>query len=196
MEELLRRIPVSIIALCITVLTVLIVIAVIRGDTSIDIWGIKIAPRQVSEQRGLVSGLPVGSVIASYLSPQQMKETYGDEWILADGSEISTKTMLYQLTGKTRLPDLRGVFIRGLNVNRNDGKEDPDGQSRDVGDYQDDDFERHQHKIQTAGIWHRSFQGEGGSPRTAFEAGGSTGDTGGKETRSRNVALYYYIKIQ
>lgn len=200
MEELLKRIPVSIIAICIAVLTILISFAVIRGDTSIDIWGIKIDPRQVSrpasEHDGLVADLPVGTVIASYLAPQQMKENYGEHWVLANGGDVSTKTAFYAITGKTKVPDLRGMFIRGLNVDRNDGKQDPDGQNRVVGDYQADDLQKHNHSIATAGIWGRSFKGEGGSPKTAHEKSGDTGHTGGAETRSRNIALYYYIRIQ
>ena len=195
MEELIKKIPVSIIAICIAVLTGLISVAVIRGDSSIDIWGIKIDPKKTGKTNAAITNLPVGTIVASYLSPRQMKENYGDEWVLANGDEVSTKTAFYALTGKTKLPDLRGVFIRGLNVHRNDGKQDPDGQNRAAGDYQPDDFMKHNHSITTAGIWHRSFKGENGSPRTAHQGDGYTGDNGGKETRPGNVALYYYIKI-
>jgi len=118
MEELIKKIPVSIIAICIAALTVLVSVAVIRGDSSIDIWGIKIDPKGNGKSIGIVANVPVGTVVASYLSPQQMKESYGDEWILADGLEVSTTTGFYNLTGKTKLPDLRGVFIRGLNADR------------------------------------------------------------------------------
>ena len=196
MDELLKKIPVSIIAICIAVLTVLISYAVIRGNSSIDIWGIKIDPKQISEQTSMVTNFPVGTVIASYLSPQQMKENYADEWVLANGDDISTKAVFYTITGKTKLPDLRGMFIRGLNVNRNDKNQDPDGDNRVVGDYQDDEFQEHNHSIRTAGVWGRSFKGENGSPNTAYEKNGDTGIKGGKETRSKNIALYYYIKIR
>ncbi|MCJ8500295.1 hypothetical protein [Desulfatitalea alkaliphila] len=195
MEELIKKIPVSIIAICIAVLTVLVSIAVIRGDSAIDIWGIKIDPKRGEKQDGVLTNLPVGTILASYLAPNQMKENYGNQWVLANGDEVSTKTPFYTLTGKTKLPDLRGVFIRGLNVNRNDGKQDPDGQNRNVGDFQADDFLNHNHAISTAGIWGRSFKGEDGSPNTAHERIGATENKGGKETRPRNVALYYYIKI-
>jgi hypothetical protein len=196
MEELIKKIPISIIALCSVVLTVLISLAVIRGDTSLDIWGIKIDPRQISEQTRIVTNFPVGTVIASYLSPQQMKDNYGAEWVLANGDDVSTKTAFYTITGKTKLPDLRGMFIRGLNGNRNDEKQDPDGNNRVVGDYQADDFQKHNHTIATAGVWGRSFKGEDGSTKTAYKMDGYTGEKGGEETRSRNIALYYYIKIR
>jgi hypothetical protein len=194
-EELIKKIPVSIIAICIAVLTALVSVAVIRGESSIDIWGIKIDPKKTGKTNVSITNLPVGTIVASYLSPRQMKENYGDEWVLANGDEVSTKTAFYALTGKTKLPDLRGVFIRGLNFDRNDEKQDPDGQNRVVGDYQPDDFMKHNHSISTAGIWRRSFKGEDGSPRTVHQGDGYTGDNGGKETRPRNVALYYYIKI-
>ncbi len=193
MEELLKKIPVSVIAICVAVLTVLISFAVIRGDTSIDIWGIKIEPRRIAEKT--VTSFPVGTVVASYLTPQQMKEHFGDEWVLALGQVVSTKTAFYTITGKTKLPDLRGMFIRGLNAGRNDGKQDPAGNDRVVGDYQADAFQAHTHAIRVDGIWHRSFQGENGSPKTGYEASGLTGATGGPETRAKNIALYYYIKV-
>lgn len=199
MEELLKRIPVSIIAICIAVLTGLISFAVIRGDTSLDIWGIKIDPKTASQsassQDALVANFPVGTVIASYLAPPQMKENYGEQWVLANGSDVSTKTAFYAITGKTQVPDLRGMFIRGLNADRKDGKQDPDGQNRVVGDYQADNVRSHTHAIATAGIWGRSFKGEDGSPKTAHAKDGETQHTGGTETRARNVALYYYIRI-
>ena len=46
-------------------------------------------------------------------------------------------------------PDLRGMFLRGLNNfgtgPRSDGKEDPDGASRVLGEYQDDQMQSHTH---------------------------------------------------
>lgn len=195
MNEIVRKIPVSIVTICILVLTVLLSISVIRGDSLIDIWGIKIQPIR-HESTNIIGNLPVGTIVPSYLSPQQMKENYGDEWILANGEEIPTSTLFYKVTGKTKLPDLRGVFVRGLNVNRNDGNQDPDGQNRQVGDFQRDDFLKHDHSIHTAGVWGRSFKGEDGEPRTAHKQDGNTEDKGGQETRPRNVALFYYIKIR
>jgi hypothetical protein len=68
MDELLKKIPVSIIALCAAVLTILISFAVFRGDSSIDVWGIKIDPKGVSQPVGApgapVVALPVGTVRA------------------------------------------------------------------------------------------------------------------------------------
>lgn len=73
MDELIKKIPVSIIAVCVAVLTVLISFAVIRGDSTIDIWESEIDPKGVSHP-GSPPGaggaaFPVGAVIASYLTP-------------------------------------------------------------------------------------------------------------------------------
>lgn len=116
-------------------------------------------------------------------------------WVLADGNTISTSTNYFKETGLTKIPDLRGVFIRGLNEGRADGFQDPDGSGRNVGGLQKYSVEKHNHSISTAGIWGRSFKGEDGKPRTAHQANGNTSQYGGKETRPTNVALYYYIKI-
>jgi hypothetical protein len=191
MQELLKKIPVPVIALCVAVLTVLISIAVIRGDTSIDVWGIKINPRQDSGQKATIANLPVGTVIASYLTPLQIQENYGDEWVLANGDDVSTKSQFFKITGKTRLPDLRGVFLRGMNF---EGGKDPD--TRDVGDYQEDAFKKHDHDL----VFHRqSFQGSGGKGKPAMDEpdGEISGkpDQGASETRPKNVAVYFYIKI-
>jgi hypothetical protein len=200
MDELLKKIPVSIIAICVAVLTILISFAVFRGDSSIDVWGIKIDPKGVSQSVSApgapVVAFPVGTVIASYLAPPRMKERYGAHWALADGSEVSTKTAFYEITGKTQLPDLRGMFIRGLNADRRDGKQDPEGDRRGVGEYQGDELKVHYHDNLAAGIWGRSFKGEDSGPKTAHEKrDGKTGVTGGTETRPRNIALYYYIRV-
>jgi hypothetical protein len=207
MQELLKKIPVPVIALCVAVLTVLISIAVIRGDTSIDVWGIKINPRQDSGQKATIANLPVGTVIASYLTPLQIQENYGDEWVLANGDDVSTKSQFFKITGKTRLPDLRGMFLRGMNEGRNDGKQDPQ-QNRTAGEYQPDVFKEHDHGL----VFHyRSFkgdvigaEGEEGRPALDKPVAGHKNDInkpgflpkeGKDETRTKNVAVYFYIKI-
>lgn len=101
--------------------------------------------------------------------------------------------------GSFRVPDLRGFFIRGCD----DGTNDPDYGSRTemgnssqkysgVGSVQDDEFEKHHHGYSEL----NSQQGDG-------IAGGShwhntsenTDDTGGTETRPKNVYLYFIIKV-
>jgi len=139
----------------------------------------------------------VGTIIASYLSKQQMKENYGDEWVLANGDEVLTKSAFYKITGKTKLPDLRGMFIRGLNVGRRDDKQDPGKPARTAaGEYQGDAFAKHNHGL----VYHgQSFKGAGGDGRPALDeylwGEGDKPTEGADETRPKNVAVYFYIKI-
>lgn len=157
-----------------------------------------------------VSGVPIGTVVASMLDParfSQMVGTGGDfspqtsTWIPADGREVPGSRYASVLS-RSRVPDLRGLFIRGLNafeMGRDRlGTEpqwaDPDGASRQPGDPQADSFKAHMHKIYTtSGSGVKS--GENPNYVNKLGADGSTSAEGGSETRPRNAALYYYIKI-
>jgi len=191
MVEFLKRIPVWVIALSVLVLVALLAYQIIKGDARINAWGLQIDPVRTSISG--VQAVPVGTIIASYLQPSQVKERYGDEWVLADGRDVSTNTPFFKETGMTKIPDLRGMFLRALNAGRNDGLGDPE--TRLLGSYQDDALKSHQHKISTGGIWGRSFKGEDAGPHTAYEKDANTGSFGGGETRPRNIAVYYYIKV-
>ena len=116
--------------------------------------------------------------------------------------------------GANGTPDLRGVFLRGLNNFgsaagiRMDGMQDPDGGARVVEDFQWDAFQGHYHSM-------FNYTNSGGSPAAArfFEinAGYTTGSqyvdnirdarTGGHggirvstESRPRNVAVVFCIR--
>jgi len=85
-----------------------------------------------------------------------------------------------------------GRFIRG--IDKSGSGTDPDGQ-RSPNSLQNDELGSHSHSINTAGIWKRSFKGEDSTPRTAHEASGQTGVSTGRETRPKNVALLFCIKV-
>jgi len=110
-----------------------------------------------------------------------------------DGRDI-TGSQLCQYTGVCTLPDARGVFIRGMNVNRSRDTGDPSG-NRPVGNFQNDEFKSHSHSYVNAGVWARSWKGDDSGPKTAHKQQGDTSKRGGVETRPRNIALYTYIKI-
>ena len=138
--------------------------------------------------------LPIGTVLATMV---QM-DTLDGIWVLADGR---ASTMEYfQATGEDKVPDLRGMFLRGLNVGRADGKEDPDGASRVAGSYQTDSLKRHSHitmRPQDDAWLGDITNGDvnfSGAPYGCALIG--TELTGGEETRSRNSAVFWYVKVK
>ena len=120
---------------------------------------------------GTASGVPTGMV--AYF--QQNSCPAG--WIAANGASGTV--------------DVRGVFIRGLDGGRGF---DPSWATRTLGSYQVDDFKSHTHHVgyQTAG--------EGGpyggrySSNYYLQPDKWVGETGGPETRPKNVALLGCIK--
>jgi microcystin-dependent protein len=96
------------------------------------------------------------------------------------------------------LPDLRGYFLRGLDAT---GAVDKDA-NRKLGSVEADAFASHVH---TASHVHGGFTHGGGDLFTAFSdidgdtlvalTSVATGAAGGAETRPRNVAVNYIIKL-
>jgi hypothetical protein len=139
-----------------------------------------------------------------------------DGWLLCDGGMYSTTEYpeLFDAIGYNwgttdpdtfRVPDLRGVFLRGVNGGISDNYADPNSGSRvsrysggnignTVGSYQADEFKSHSHTYKNTLM----IIGNGG-----YHGGGSYGgssqnppvnNTGGDETRPRNAYVNYIIK--
>ena len=91
-----------------------------------------------------LNALPVGTIIASMLELEQFQNIAGNAWKPADGRKVSAQSKYAKLTGNTTLPDLRGMFLRGLNQfdpvkgPRLDKYKDPDGRRRKPGKPQED----------------------------------------------------------
>lgn len=91
-----------------------------------------------------MKALPIGTIIASMLQFEKFQNIAGNTWKPADGRKVSTTSKYATLTGNTTLPDLRGMFIRGLNQfdplmgPRRDKYKDPDGSRRKAGKPQND----------------------------------------------------------
>lgn len=92
------------------------------------------------------------------------------------------------------LPDLRGEFIRGFDSGRNVDS------GRVFGSFQDQGFKSHSHS--TIHTLNKRINGDG-SGQTNYYLNttptsnlpySNTTDTGGTETRPRNIALLYCIK--
>jgi hypothetical protein len=152
--------------------------------------------------------LPVGTIIASVLPPIEFLRLYQDQWTLANGDDVSIQTKFAQLTGRTKLPDLRGVFLRGINKGRSDDYRDPAGE-RDPGSLQPDGFKQHHHHGGYPAHLASRYGIETGAaspPGTRYDFSDSDGpvgwtqaaktnSVGDAETRPKNVAVFYYIKI-
>lgn len=159
--------------------------------------------------------------IIEHLNPVGSIQAFGGTvepagWLICDGREVSRTAYaeLFAIIGISfgegdgvntfNLPDLTGKFLRGVSKNA-DGTErpesDPDKDFRtsinggnsgnSVGSYQADELKRHNHK-------YISYYGKNGR---ASDAGAWTGnrdaftaDSGGNETRPKNVYVYYLIK--
>ena len=144
--------------------------------------------------------MPIGTVIASLLAPDTFAEMLGRDssyWALADGAAASTD--YFNATGSSNIPDLRGLFLRGINAGRDDGDEDPNGAGRSAGDYQQDEFKSHGHEYKchsalAGAIVDGSF-GVGNNTDLPYVWAGVTAK-GGAETRPKNSAVYWYIKVK
>jgi len=119
-------------------------------------------------------------------------------WLYCDGDAVSRTTYadLFAAIGTTygvgdgsttfNLPDLRGVFLRGLD----DGKGYDSG--RTIGSYQADDNKAHTHTMPegfTAASGGTGAIPGGGTRPVGIPVTGSTGT----EARPKNIAIHYVI---
>jgi len=145
--------------------------------------------------------VPLGTIVASLLPWevfQQVIPKAEEFWIPADRCELPTNCQLRIRAQQTHAPDLRGMFLRGLNKLGSDREARPadgDPDARVVGQEQRDSVGRHDHGMRGA----RAAVPEGGNghalgfldhwdqTRTAFHQA--------SETRPKNVAVYYYLRV-
>lgn len=155
------------------------------------------------------SEIPIGTVVSSYLPWDRFAREVGDDqpelfnqetsrWVLADGRHPIGLSSLGRRHGVEMAPDLRGVFLRGVNLDRDAGTGDPEGSARRVGSYQVDKFAAHTHP--TFGTDDSDVQPgqtqHNGNYLTKGRHSYQTGSAGeGSETRPKNVAVFFYIKI-
>jgi microcystin-dependent protein len=167
------------------------------------------------------TALPPAGTIVAFAGPvdnREKIETAG--WLVCDGAEVNrTKyARLYGMLGNSwghgnnadtfNLPDLRGVFLRGVNHGRTGPYADPDAANRvsgntggnagnKVGSFQTDAFRSHTH------TWNYGLQNDDSGSGHSFQeytriAGSSTDSiqsTGGSETRPMNAYVNYLIKF-
>jgi hypothetical protein len=151
----------------------------------------------------------LGDVKYSILSPDKFKKVNGDGWILADGRKI-TGSKLQKFAAINNAPDARGMFLRGMNYDRQDDLIDPffkeHHRVRVAGEYQGDIVGPHNHGWTGRdgnGYPYRSEQRwtnpaddpthENHYPVVSKNNYSTAGV--GTETRPKNIALYVYVKI-
>jgi len=160
---------------------------------------------------------PIGTIISSYLNWTEFQAATRNnsgnpsgggiwtskysKWSPADGRQVPNSAF-ETITAEARVPDLRGQFLRGLNwfdkdqtSQVNPARKDPEDRTR--GSYQEDDFKKHNHSIPgPAAVGHivssaNNFFNEPVGRQSPIQ----TNDRGGDETRPRNIAVFYYIRI-
>lgn len=158
--------------------------------------------------------LPIGTIIASYLNFEQFnaatinneKSATGvwssskSKWAPCDGRPIPM-SKFQTVTSQLQVPDLRGMFLRGLNTFDPfqpvpaiaSDKADPE--NRVVGSFQVDNIKAHNHTIPNPTVHAGSDQGPDGGGYNAWGRNAPTSNVGGAETRPKNIAIFYYIKI-
>ena len=124
--------------------------------------------------------VPAGAVMAFYRS------TPPTGWLECNGQSAAAYPNLVAI-GVITTPDLRGFFVRGWDNSRGI---DP---GRALGTIQQDEFKSHNH------IYDRITSGTTGVQAGTYDTpqgnvNFSSGNTGGTETRPKNIALMYCIK--
>jgi hypothetical protein len=157
-----------------------------------------------------VSG-SIGDVKYSLLAPTEFMQVNGPGWLLLDGCDTASSRRVFDdpnyesdhfnnsvlhLKYLKALPDGRGVFLRGMNLDR-DIKQGDAGGNRDVGFPQADEFKSHTHLVEgpatTGDIVGTATNFYNENVRRRDRA--TTTAAGGDETRPRNISIYIYVKV-
>ncbi len=159
---------------------------------------------------------PVGTVVSSILPPVEFAKIIGEieadeitkrTWVLADG-RTCTGTAFAKQTSKQNVPDLRGMFLRGVSDGRAAGDVQPyatalpktapftgststDGAHTHSGGAGFNPSERY-----NVGATNYPASGPTQTGAAGAHAHSVTINGGGdQETRPENTAVYYYIKV-
>ena len=109
-----------------------------RGVAMTDERAVKVAsallktPAFLGHVEAQVRGVPIGTVLTSVLTPEEFAQLSGERgfdprasaWALADGRSVEGSRFT-TITLRRTVPDLRGLFLRGHNDGRSDGRQDP-----------------------------------------------------------------------
>jgi len=175
----------------------------------------------LSNAQTVSNEMPIGTVVAWAGNRAMLPKG----WLVCDGSQISKDNFpkLCSILGNSwgpadaelsvaklfYLPDLRGVFLRGVNEGRNDAYADLDAekrgykvstkptnfQSNQVGSFQTDTLKQHSHKF--ASPINGATVSYSEKTQVHADFGSTQTDSfGGTETRPKNAYVYWIIKAE
>ncbi len=155
--------------------------------------------------------VPIGTIIAFGGEIVNIPEGY----LVCDGHEYaeSAQPTLFNAIQRAwggdanrhtfKVPDLRGLFLRGVNDTKGGAFIDPEAAQRvaqnggnegnRVGSVQADTLQHHAHSFVASHPAPQLVLEQGDNASWYPESAGSTGDFGGVETRPKNAYVYYLI---
>lgn len=145
----------------------------------------------IAKDGSVITTITTGTKIAEYFPIACPTTTPPTGYVAMVGQAINATTypILASLYG-SNLPDMRGVFIRGWDNGR--GLDS----GRSLLSYQEDELKSHSHgllRAQNSGVGSltdrvTTADGDGG-------LASAVGNTGGSETRPKNIAFNYIVKL-
>ena len=163
-------------------------------------YNFKLLENRINNLKGK-KDIPVGTILCSLLKPEQfITKEMKEIWVPADGRDTPSNSLYREKS----LPDLRGVFLRGKNTfssfkgPRTDQYSDTG--KRDSSGFQMDGIRNHTHSVP----YKTQQQGHAGYGNIAamtsyssifYNLTGLPVDGSAEETMPKNMAVYYYIKI-
>jgi hypothetical protein len=165
-------------------------------------------------KKSLEIKVPIGTVISSLLPYKAFMEVNGFKettnlslltWVPCDGRTVSS-SLYAKNGGGENAPDLRGVFLRGINDYMVPGAgpsmaERLNSEKKVAGEFQADGVKKHTHNQiwgqKNSGIAGTVAQGNNLADFKSYTMKQTTSENEGAaaETRPKNITVYYYIKI-
>ena len=174
---------------------------------------------RLSAAEGKLAQLDLVGSVAAFAGPT---DAIPNGWLLCDGRVLPREGAYKRLfdviktahgagtnSSTFNLPDYRGMFLRGVNLDSNDAFADPNAKARtnavasgtatgnQVGSVQTDELKKHSHTFRAENV---SKHNNG--PYVARDDDGNdtsttqtTSEVGGDESRPKNICVHYIIKF-